>query len=256
MQSCIYEGRVRHRRREPVPHQFHYRLYLLYLDLAELPAALDGRWLWSARRPAWARFRRADHWGDPRQPLDGTIRALVAGETGRAPAGPIRLLTLPRTAGYCFNPISLFFCFDSPGERLEALVAEVSNTPWGERHCYVLDGGRARHGEFCFQKRLHVSPFLEMELEYALRLHGPAERLAVQLDVLRGGRRVVDATLSLARRPLNGRTMAGILARHPLITWRVTAAIYWQACRLWWKRCPFYPHPAGEPASPAAARNR
>ena len=138
MNSCIYTGTVRHRRVNPVPHAFTYRLFMMYLDLGELPAVFQQRWLWSVDRPNVASFRRSDHVGDPGTPLEGSIRALVAERTGQTPDGPIRLLTHCRYFGYVFNPVSFFFCYDGSGEHVEAIVAEITNTPWGERHCYVL----------------------------------------------------------------------------------------------------------------------
>ena len=137
--SCAYRGQVRHRRLSPVPHDFRYSIFMMYLDLDEVDRVFDRRWLWSARRPALAWFRRADHFGDSRRPLRDCVADLVAQEAGRRPEGPIRLLTHLRYFGHCFNPVSFYFCYDPAGERIEAVVAEVHNTPWGERHCYVLD---------------------------------------------------------------------------------------------------------------------
>lgn len=239
--SCLYEGWVSHRRFTPVEHAFRYRLFMVYLDLAELDRAFAGRRLWSARRPAPAWFRRRDHFGDPHRPLDACVRELVERETGRRPAGPIRLLTHLRYFGYCFNPISIFYCFDAAGRRLEALVAEVTNTPWGERRCYVLaavPGHRYR-----FVKDLHVSPFMTLDLDYAWRCNTPGERLAVHMDVERAGRKLFDATLGLRRRSLSGPALAGALLRHPFMTLKVIAAIHWEALRLWLKGVPVVDHP-------------
>ena len=111
---------------------------MMYLDLNELPTLFRSRWFWSNERFNVATFRRRDHFGDPAVSLDETVRTLVESRTGRRPTGPIRLLTHLRYFGYCFNPLSIFFCFAPDGQSLDTVVAEVSNTPWGERHCYVL----------------------------------------------------------------------------------------------------------------------
>jgi DUF1365 family protein len=108
MNSAIYEGTVRHRRFDPVEHVFRYRVFYAYFDLAELPQALDGLPGWSARRAALARFAREDHLGDPAIPLDEAVRDLVEARCGARPNGPIHLLTLPRTLGVAFNPISIY----------------------------------------------------------------------------------------------------------------------------------------------------
>lgn len=253
MQSCLYEGRVRHRRFGSVRHEFSYRLFSMCLDLAETHTVFARRWLWSTRRPALARFRRQDHFGDPALPLDAAVRDLVAAETGVRPAGAIRLLTHLRYAGYLINPISIYFCYDESDQSVDALVLEVTNTPWGERHCYVLgpeqNCGTIDKPCYRFEKRLHVSPFMEMGLRYELRMAGPAEQLVVHLSAYRDEAKLFDATLALARREITGRRLANVLLRYPLMTAQVAAAIYYQALRLWWKGCSFHTHPAKRPAA-------
>jgi uncharacterized protein len=242
--SCLYVGHVRHRRFLPRRHEFRYNLFMAYLDLAELDTVFKGRWLWSARRPALAWFRRRDHFGDPALPLDTCVRDLAERQTGRRPQGPIRLLSHLRYFGYCINPISVYYCFTPDGAEIDLLVAEVTNTPWGEKVAYVLDvagqtGGNQRAE---FSKAMHVSPFLPMDLRYGWNSTPPGPHLAVHLDVFKDQARMLDATLSLRRRPLNGRAMAGILIRFPFMTLKVLAAIYWEALRLLWKRIPLFSH--------------
>lgn len=250
--GALYRGSVVHRRFFPRPHAFRYSLFLVYLDLDRLDRAFAGRWLWSARKPAVARFRREDHFGDPAVPLADAVRDLVAERTGGRPAGPVRLLTHLSYFGYCFNPVSFYFCFDTADEQVEAVVAEVNNTPWGERHCYVLGpeqrsagAGSALHFESA--KELHVSPFLPMDLRHRWRFTTPGEtpgsKLAVKVDDFRDGERVFTANLALERRPMDAWNCARALLRFPWMTARVVLAIYWQALKLKLKGIPFHPHP-------------
>ncbi len=253
LRSAVYEGTVAHRRHGSVPHAFRYPQSMLYLDLTELPGALDVHPLWSARRRNLAYFRRADYLGDPRTPLAHAVRDLVEERGGARPTGPIRLLTNLRTFGHCFNPVSFYYCFARDGERLEAVVAEVTNTPWGERHAYVLDVSEpAEAGESVretFEKVLHVSPFLGMDHTYEWRLDVPGERLVARIENRRAGEKVFDATLSLRRRELNRAALTRVLLRYPAPTLRATARIYGQAARLKLKGVKYFPHPDRAAAS-------
>lgn len=233
-----------HRRLAPRGHGFQYRLFMLYLDLGELPALFDRHWLWSARRPALAWFRRADHLGDPDVALAESVRRLVAERHGVRPAGPIRLLTHLRYFGYGMNPVSFFYCFGADDVAPEFIVAEINNTPWGEQHCYVLDcRGRTGTLAFAFDKDFHVSPFMPLDQRYHWVMGSPGPLLTVSMRNVEGGRDVLHARLSLARRVLDSRQLARALALYPLMTARVIGAIYWQALRLWLKGIPYFSHP-------------
>ena len=195
--SALYEGTVRHRRFAVRAHELRHRLAMVYVDLDELPELAGGRLV--RRRPGIVRFRRTDYLGDAAVPLADAVRALLADRTGAAPGGPIRLLTTLRTLGHCFNPVSFYYCFDRD-ERLGAVVAEVTNTPWGERHAYVLTGGgTVIRGER--EKALRVSPFMDMQQRYAVAVSEPGPTLSVHIETRQEGRRAFDATLKLHRRP-------------------------------------------------------
>jgi uncharacterized protein len=252
--SVIYEGTIRHRRYAVRSHEFTHRLALAYLDLDELDGLLGGRL--TASRPGLVRFRRADYLGDPATPLAEAVREVVERATGELPAGPIRLLTQLRTLGHCFNPVSFYYCF-TPSEQLEAVVAEVTSTPWGERQAYVLrrtvpapllagptlagatPAGKTLAGGF--QKQLHVSPFMGMEQRYLWRVAAPGATLSVHIESQERERRAFDATLTLRRSPLTRAGLARVTARYPAGTLRVLALIYGHALALKLKGVPVHP---------------
>jgi len=249
MKSRLYEGVVRHRRLHPTSHEFSYRVFMPYICLEELPGLFDGNRLWSARGPALARFRRSDFLGDPDLPLEDEVRRRILEETGTRHRGPIYLLANLRYFGFNMNPIACYYCFSEDESRLEFLVAEVNNTPWNERHSYVLPGpqqGRWLQTEF--DKQFHVSPFNPMEMRYLWRSSTPDHRLVLHLATAEQGRRVFDASLSLSARPMTATNLNRTLWRYPLMTARIALAIYWQALRLFIKGVPFYSHPDTKPS--------
>lgn len=289
--SGIYRGEVRHRRESPAVHDFTFPMFMMYLDLAELGHVFEGALGWSTRGPAPAWFRRADYLDgevveDDGRPvgLDEAVRRRVERATGRRPDGPIRMLTHLRYFGYIFNPVTFYYCFDGRGEAVRTIVAEITNTPWGERHAYVLDGSRdlmgtstgaagtgARAQRFKFDKQFHVSPFLPMDIDYDWSFSRPGDELDVAMVLRRFGgpasaegpgesaagpppkrSRVFTATMHLRREEISPAALGRTLARYPFLTLRVIARIHFEAARLWLKRVPVHPHPRRMPARGAA----
>lgn len=254
--SAIYHGFVTHSRRAPVTHRLRYPLTLPLLDLDEVPELFGRHPLWSDRRPAPVRFRARDFLRDPdgggpadAAELAARARALVAERTGRAPGGPVLLLASPRLWGVGFNPVSFLFCMDEDGGRTEAAIAEVTNTPWGERHSYVAARTRpdgpivARLG-----KRLHVSPYNPMEQTYELRVGEPGDGLAISVANDQAGDRVFGAGLELRRHPLTRGEMSRLAARPPA-TLTTLARIYAHGLKLRLKGAPSYPHAGASPSA-------
>lgn len=254
MHSALYTGRLEHWRTLPRRHAFGYGVRMLWIDLAELDGLFRGRWLWSARRAAPGWVRRGDYHGDPVRPLADCVRERVRQETGWWPDGPIRLLAQPRIMGRVFNPVSFYYCHARGCEEPSAIVAEITNTPWGERHAYVLDArgqrGAAGAYRFRFAKRFHVSPFMPMEMACDWSFSAPGPRLSVHMENIAQGRSHFGARLELERRALDGPALAGLLLRYPFGGWHTLGAIYWQAARLWLKRVPVHAHPGAAGAVP------
>ncbi|MBZ9558899.1 MULTISPECIES: DUF1365 domain-containing protein [Modicisalibacter] len=247
--SRIYRGELRHRRFLPRAHAFRYRLWMAWLDLDELPELFDGVPGYSARRPALARFRRADYLAPHDLPLATAVRRRLAERLGETVAsradGRICMLTQLRIGGVSFNPITLYYAYDRAG-RLRALLGEVTNTPWGERESYACDVTPERHlHAACFDKTLHVSPFNPMDMRYRWRFNTPDARLMMHMEAWRDERRHFDATLTLDARPATRGALLAALARQPWQSLATLAAIHWQALRLWLKRVPIHDHPGG-----------
>jgi len=248
--SAIYRGGLRHRRFLPRAHRFSYRVFMMYLDLAELDDILKLSPWWSDKPWRPARFERSDFLGDVRIPLDQAVRNRIFEETGEWHTGPIRMLANLRYFGFNMNPITCYYCFDETGE-LRSIVAEVTNTPWKERQSYVLKcDPEKRMQRISFQKQMHVSPFNPMDMTYRWSSNLPDKILSLNLETEYRGQRQVDATMALRRHEIDAGSLAAILVEHPWMTAKVVASIYWQALKLGVKRIPFHSHPKYLDSSP------
>jgi len=230
--SAIFDGTVRHQRRREVDHSFAFPVWLLWLDLEEAEDGLSIAPLFSTRRPAPFRWRRSDHFGAPEESLAECARDLVSERCGVRPTGPVRLLTLARTLGMGYNPVSFFYLYDDEEEQVQAAIAEVTSTPWGERCHYVMarDGEGPLRGRF--SKEMHVSPFMPLDQGYAWTAGEPGERLGLRIANTEGDREVFSASLALRRRPLDRRTLTRLLATRAPQPQLALAHIYGQALRL------------------------
>ena len=220
----------------------------MFFDLAELPDLFDIHPLWSYEKSNIASFRRRDHFGDAAIPLDQAVRDLVEKRLGNRPAGPIRLLTHLRYFGHCFNPASFYYCYDPTGTRVDTIVVEIHNTPWGERHCYVLGAEQNEHPlnnwrRHQFAKAFHVSPFIDMDIRYDWRFRLPGDSIRVHMIDYEKGEKLFDASLALQRHSLSRQALTRVLFRYPVMTGKVISLIYWQSLRLLLKRTPFFTHP-------------
>jgi len=248
LHSAVYFGTVRHRRRGDVRHDFRVRACFVCLDLDEIDRAFAGRWWWSARRIAPMRFSRRDYLGPPDRPLADAVRDAVFARIGVRPDGAVRLLTTLRCFGFSFNPVSFYWCFDR-AERLVAVLAEITNIPWRERHHYVVAATperRTLHARFA--KTFHVSPFQPMEQDYEWTVTPPGERLAVHMQNHQDGRAVFDATLAARRLPWTTGSLLRAAVRHPVMALAVALRIHFEALRLWWKGASFHVHPKKRPS--------
>jgi DUF1365 family protein len=240
----VFEGTLRHRRFAPVPHDFTYRVWMALVDVDRIPDLMGVSTFTSWNRWNWAAFDDRDHLGDPAAPLRQRVHADARRNGIDVPDGPILLLTHLRYLGYCFNPVSFFYLFDRAWS-LRLVLAEVNNTFGGSHSYWLQPDGDSRGFRSAAEKSLYVSPFMPVDLEYRFALTPPADSLVAHMDTRRQGRVTFDATLSLARRPWTAGEIRRQLLRRPVMTATVTAAIHWQALRLWWKGVPLVPRATG-----------
>lgn len=252
-ESAIFVGKIGHSRFAPRPRAFSYAVYMAYLDLDEIEGRssakpFSGSRLFSAtsrRRWVPAQFRREDFYGDADELLSEEIRSLVERRTGTRPDGPIRVLANLRTFGYQFNPIAVYYCFDASGERLSHVVADVSNIPWRESYAYVFTADAAGETiDGTAEKKMHVSPFLEMDYTYRLRTALPTDELGVLVSNSRDGVVEFSAALRMRRTPATAAQLRRTLRRFPAMTISVTAKIFWQALKMKLRGYRWYPHAA------------
>jgi DUF1365 family protein len=252
--SAIYQGNLRHRRFHPKNHEFSYESTLFYIDLDELPWLFSGVRGWSLNRKNLGCFYRSDYLGDPAISLKDAVQSKVYNLLGTCPQGAVRMLTNLRILGFCFNPVTLYYVFEPGADCPSVILAEVNNTPWNERHCYLVQcdasTGKAKEN---FEKHFHVSPFNPLDMHYRWVSSKPDAHLLVHMEnhapPLNNTDTVaveqichMDATLSLKRREWSASLLQRLLWLQPWAAIKIPCAIYWQAVRLFFKGVPVYSH--------------
>jgi uncharacterized protein len=244
MESGLYVGELRHRRFSPKAHSFAYPVFMAFVDVDRLPELMRVSPFCGYNRWGWTSYCERDHFGDPAIALRERLK-LAAEQSGMTlPDGPVFLLTHLRYLGYVFNPVSFYYCYDRAG-NVQMMLAEVNNT-FGETHNYWLDASNrhpsATAHRFKTPKRIHVSPFMGMQMEYDWIFTAPGEQLVAHMKTVADGRSFFDATLQLERREWTRRELHRTLARYPFMTARVIGAIHWEALKLWAKGVPVFSH--------------
>lgn len=245
MKSSLYFGEVRHQRKSPKKHAFSYRVFMTHLFLDELGEVFQKKWFWSLDRSNLSSFFRKDYHKPEHHDLADAVRLTMSKQLGYVVKGPVSIITHLRTFGYCFNPVSFYYCWNEEKSKPHALMAEITNTPWHERYvkCFRWDKNDQDKSKHSFEKEFHVSPFIGMNIDYDWRFLGPADKLKVDM-ILREHKEILfTAHLNLNNKELNSANMAWALIRFPFLTFRITFGIYWHALLLRLKGCKFYPHP-------------
>ena len=243
----LYWGTIFHRRHTPFTRFFKYPIFMAYIDITSLSTTMSPSLLWNINKPAIVSFRRSDYHGDPQVDLEDAVRLTLLEKTGRSFKGPIRLLTNLRYFGYCFNPVSFYYCFNENDDKVEAIMAEVTNTPWKERYAYVIEKQDQTNNKPRLvaspKKQLHVSPFWGMDHDYDWSFSQPESNLSVYMRNFKEDKMVFDVALNLKRKVFSNKSLFRAILRFSFITLMVVYRIHWQAFILYIKRAPFFTHP-------------
>ena len=246
MKSAIYSGSIFHSRKEPFNHEFKYSLYMAYINLKEINNLLPNSFFWGFNKKALISFNRSDYLDRPEKNLIDAVKNLVFERIGKKIKGPIYLLAHLRTLGHCFNPVSFYYCFDKSEKKIDAIIAEVTNTPWKERYSYVIDCENSEKNNLfknIQKKELHVSPFFEMNHQYHFSISKPDNLISIKIDNFKKGVKVHEALLSLNKQEFSKKSLIRSLINYPLMTIKVVTAIHWQAIKLWFRGAKFFNNP-------------
>ncbi len=239
----LFEGTIIHRRHKPKTHQFKYPLFHFLLNLERLTDLANVSPLLSIEKYNYLSFQRAKYFINQEPNLKAAVLSKL-GITNQLDNYKVFLLTSLSYLGYCFNPISLYFVYEHG--IFKALVAEVTNTPWHERHLYILDTPTVSKPpiyHFEANKSLHVSPFMTMDYKYEFKLKLTDNEILLHINNIQNEMVTFDATLNLTGEPLTKRSLHRLLWKYPLQTHRNVFLIHWHALRLWLKGVSFQPHP-------------
>lgn len=243
--AAIYKGTVTHTRTMPAKRSFTYQVYMMYVNVEEIESLCQKSWLWSHTRRFWpASFRRDDFHQNNELPLRQALQKTLHEKAGIIHDGPIYMLSNWRLFGFNFNPLTTYYCFEKDAANPSYIIAEVTNTPWKERHSYVIacDSESHHHGSI-FDKKMHVSPFFPMNMQYNWKGTTPGESLKINLKNSTSGKTCLIANLDLNRIPATEKNLNSIVIQFPFMTVKVILGIYWQALKLWANRTQVFSHP-------------
>ncbi|WP_342608481.1 DUF1365 domain-containing protein [Vibrio tritonius] len=243
LNSVLFVGQVRHRRFTPQRHALNYSLFMPCIDLDEWPTLMGSTRLLGERWWHWARFKRQDYVGEG--DLKAAVQQKVAELTGERLTGKVMALVHLRYFGLYFSPVNFYYVYDEQN-NWRYLLAEVSNTPWNERHYYAVPAGQTASTQWQHLKAFHVSPFNPINQTYQWTIREPDDHLMVHLECWQDEKQF-DATLQMQAQPFTAKKLLWLLVKTPVMSVKVMFGIYWEAMKLWIKGVPVHDHPDKEP---------
>lgn len=244
MQSQLYVGHVKHRRHQPHKHAFVYKVWYLYLSLDEINDLQKLTPILSVDKFNLLSLKQSNYLTQYSIPLKQAIFEHFKTKNIHYEGNHVFLLTQLSYLGFCYNPVSFFYCFDKTGTHLEYILAEIHNTPWNERYIYTLAcEPNQKKLRFQHAKAFHISPFLPMDIKYDWRMNKPTEKIMMHLQDFKEDKLCFDATLHLTKKNLTQKNVLQLALLQPFNTQRVLFGIYWQALKLFLKKTPFFSHP-------------
>lgn len=243
LDSGLYEGTIRHRRKRTAAHDFYYRIGLIYADIDEIQNFCRPSKLWSFNKNNIGSYHSDDYLKHYQGSMREKIAQVFSEQNLELPQGKVFQLCNWRYFAYIINPICCYFCYDEQ-EQLQYIVAEVTNTPWGQSQNYILKCDPTQAVQrLKFDKDMHVSPFFDLQMFYTMICNKPDNNLSMHIINQTDKEHCFDATLNLKRKPMSQRNMNFFLLRYPMQTIKIVLAIYYQALRLWLKGVPYIANP-------------
>ena len=254
----LFKGTVTHTRTSPIAHQFQYSFFQIWLDV-ERPELIDNiSPFWSSKKHNLVRFNRHHYLpnnDNKTQSLHQSICKKIQQQTNKHFQGKAYLLANLSYWGYCYNPVSFYFCYN-PNGKLEFILSEIHNTPWGERFTYVHDISSSVNKtssqrenkandklQFKFDKQFHVSPFMPMDLQYDWQFQTAKNKILISMNLHQKEQSIFNATLNLQGEELSSYQANKLPFNYPFMCFKVLFSIYWNALRLWFKGVTFFDHP-------------
>ena len=232
MNSCIYNGVIKHQRFKPIKHSLNYKTFSLLVDLDEIETLANNISIFSLNKFNIFSFYNLDHGARDGSPIKEWVLKNIKKFNISNNITNIKLLCYPRIFGYVFNPLSIFYCYEN--NRLKAIFYEVKNT-FNEQHTYIFKIKNDEKIEQKCKKKFYVSPFMDMETYYNFKLLSPKEKLSIFIKQTDGEETILTATQTGDKKEFTFKQLLFNFFKYPLMTIKIISSIHYEAFFLWKK---------------------